>query len=355
MTVTSGQTTYRYGNQLVGVFVLLTVLIFVVAFMFSGRVRQWLDPGAHLKVIMPSDGLYGLAEGAVVEILGTRAGQVRRIVIDPKQQMYADVQIQSNMKPFVRVDSTVIIRKRFGVAGDSFLHITRGVGAPLVWEYAVINASAERAPTESVGEILAELRSKLFPMIDDTQTAIRTMLAVVEEMKDPQGNLQQLMSNANTITGKISRGEGLLGRLLFEKEMVDDIENLVAELNKNMMRLGPIFDDLEITAENVSQISSRFSAQAEDLPEITRNLKDVLVSAQIVMEDLSRTTPELPGIAESVGQAADSIPVLILQTQQVMEELDLLIRQLQSHWLLGSGAARKEVMSTRISPEEVNP
>ena len=354
MTVTSGQTTYRYGNQLVGVFVLLTVLIFAVAFMFSGRVRQWLDPGARLKVILPSDGLFGLAEGAVVEILGTRAGQVRRIVIDPKQQMYADVQIQSNMMPFVRKDSSAIIRKRFGVAGDSFLYISRGFGAPLDWEFAVINASAERAPTESVGEILAELRSKLFPMIDDTQTAIRTMLAVVEEMQDPQGNLQQLMTNANTIAGKISKGEGLLGRLLFEEKLVDDIENLVVHLNRNLKRLGPIFDDLEIAVENISRISSRIDEQATDLPEITRNLKDVLDSVQIVMKDLSRTTPELPGIAESVGQAADSIPVLILQTQQVMEELDLLIRQLQSHWLLGGGTARKEVTSTRISPAEVN-
>ena len=354
MTVKSGQTSYRYTNQLVGVFVLLTVIIFAVAFMFSGRVRQWLDPGAHIKVILPSDGLFGLAEGAVVEILGSRAGQVRRIVIDPTQQMYADIQIQSNMAPFVRKDSTAVIRKRFGVAGDSFLHISRGFGEPLDWEFAVINATAERAPTESVGEILAELRSKLFPMIDDTQTAIQTMLAVVEEMQDPQGNLQQLMANANTITGKISQGEGLLGRLLFEKEMVDDIENLVAELNKNMERLGPIFDDLEVTVENISQISSRIDEQSGELPEITRNLKEALVSVRNVMNDLSRTTPELPEIANSVGQAADSIPVLVLQTQQVMEELDRLIRQLQSHWLLGGGAPPKEPASKRISPTEVN-
>ena len=66
MTVTSGQSTFRYANQLVGVMVLLTVLIFAVAFLFSGRVRQWMDPGARLKVILPSDGLFGLAEGAVV-------------------------------------------------------------------------------------------------------------------------------------------------------------------------------------------------------------------------------------------------------------------------------------------------
>ena len=353
MTVKSGQT-YRYANQLVGVFVLLTVLIFSVAFLFSGRVRQWIDPGARLKVILPSDGLFGLAEGAAVEILGTRAGEVRRIVIDPKQQMYADVQIQGNMKPFVRKDSTAVIRKRFGVAGDSYLHISRGFAAPLDWEFAVIPATADRAPTESVGEILNELRAKIFPMINDTQLAIRSLLAVVEDMRDPEGNLQQLLTNANTITGKISQGEGLLGRLLFEEKLVDDIESIVVELNKNLKRLGPIVDGLEVTVENVSLISDRVGEQTDNLPEITRNLKDVLASTQAVMKDLSRTTPQLPGIAESVGQAAGSVPVLLIQSQQVMDELEVLIKQLQSHWLLGGGGARKVETSTRISPLEVN-
>jgi phospholipid/cholesterol/gamma-HCH transport system substrate-binding protein len=355
VTISSGQTTFRYANQLVGVIALLTVLMFATSFMFSGRVRQWLDPGARLKVILPSDGLFGLSEGAVVEILGTKAGQVRRIVIDPQQQMYADVQIQSNMKGFVRADSSAVIRKRFGVAGDSFLDISRGFKAPLDWEFAVITATADRAPTESVGEILNELRSKIFPMIDDAQLTIRTLLAVVKQIQDPQGELQQLLANINTISGKISRGEGLVGRLLLEKGLVDDIEQLVVKLNQNVQRLDPLFDGLETTIGNVSQISTQINEQAVDLPEISRNLKEILVSVQAVMKDLSRATPQLPQIAANVGQATDSVPVLLLQTQQVMAELELLVRQLRSHWLLGGSEVEPGPTSSRISPAEVNP
>ena len=355
MTVTSGQTTFRYANQLVGVMVLLTVLIFAVAFLFSGRVRQWMDPGARLKVILPSDGLFGLSEGAVVEILGTKAGQVRRIVIDPNQQMYADVQIQSNMKGFVRADSSAVIRKRYGVAGDSFLEISRGLKEPLDWEFAVITATADRAHLESVGEILGEVRSKIFPMINDTQLVIRALLAVVTDMQDPQGDLRQFLANFNTISGKISRGEGLVGRLLYEEKLVDDIEQIVVQLNKNMQRLDPLFGDLETTIGNVSQISTQINEQTGNLPDITLKLKELLVSVQAVMKDLSRTTPQLPRIAENVGQATDSVPVLLLQTQQVMAELELLVRQLQSHWLLGGSAAKTQPTSTRISPAEVNP
>ena len=75
------------------------------------------------------------------------------------------------MIPFVRRDSRAVIRKRFGVAGDSYLEISRGLSEPLDWEYAVIDASADRAPTDTIGDVLDEVRTKIFPVIDDTQNS----------------------------------------------------------------------------------------------------------------------------------------------------------------------------------------
>ncbi len=235
MSLTYQHSRFRYANQAVGVFVILAVIIFGAAFLFSGQVREWLEPGERIKVILPSDGLFGLSEGAEVEVLGTRAGKVLRIVINPDQQMRADVQIQSDMRAFVRRDSSATIRKRFGVAGDSFLDISRGFGEPLDWEFAVINATADRAPTESIGEILDEVRTKVFPVIDDTRKAMHLFLAVVEDLQDPAGNMQQLLTNLNTVSGKIARGEGVVGRLLAEEKMMDDFVALVAGLNKNIL------------------------------------------------------------------------------------------------------------------------
>jgi hypothetical protein len=56
-----------------------------------------------------------------------------------------------------------------------------------------------------------------------------------------------------------------------------------------------------------------------------------------------------------MGDATDSIPVLMLETQQVMAELEQLLKQLQSSWLLGGKAGRTSSESTRISPLEVKP
>lgn len=355
MEMTSQQIRFRYINRGVGALVILTVIIFVAAVLLSGRVQQWLDPGARLKVILPSEGLSGLSDGADVRVLGTTAGMVKEIVIDPDQQIHAVVQLQSDLKDFIRLDSKVIIRKQFGVAGAAYLDISRGEGQPLDWKYAVLTAETDRAPTESVGEMITDLRNKIFPIIDETHRAIQTFSKLLADLQNPDGNMQRMLANLTGISGTIVKGEGTVGRFLAEETMADNIENLVSGLNRDMQRIEPLFKELQATIDNVSQITAKINKQSGDLPELTKKLKNVLDSVQAVMKDLSRTTPQLPGIAKNMGDATDSIPVLMLQTQQVMAELEQLLKQLQSSWLLGGKAGQKYSGSTRISPLEVRP
>lgn len=346
---------FRYTNQMVGIFILLTLSIFVATVLSTGRVQRWWDPGLALKVVMPSDGLFGLSEGADVEILGTKAGSVNKIVIDPSQQIHAIVRIRTGMQAFVRSDSTATIRKRFGVAGDSYLEISRGSANPLDWDYAVISAKADRAPTDTVGELIDEVRNRIFPVIEDTQKAIHLLLAVVEDLQDPKGDMQLLLKHMNAISSRIARGDGVIGRLLYEDSIVDEMQQLVTQLNSNMKRLEPIFNEFETITSNVAGISGKLNEQSRELPEVTQKLKDVLTSVQAVMKDLKQTTPQLPKITENVSDATNSVPVLMLQTQQVMVELEQLVKQLQSHWLLGGDSRRNQPANTRISPLEVKP
>ncbi len=355
MKMASQQIRFRYINRGVGTLILLTAVIFLAAVLFSGRLQHWWDPGARLKVILPTEGLSGLSDGADVRVIGIKAGTVKTIVIDPDQQIHATVQLQNDIKDFIRRDSKVIIRKQFGIAGAAYLDISRGAGKPLDWKYAVLSAETDRAPTESAGEMITDLRNKIFPIIDEIQSAIQTFSLLLAELQNPEGKMQQMLANLTAISGTIVHGEGTVGRLLAEETMADDIENLISGLNRDMQRIEPIFNELQVTVNNVSRITAKINNQSGDLPELTKKLKAVLASVQVVMQDLSRTTPQLPGIAKNMGDATDSIPVLMLQTQQVMAELEQLLKQLQSNWLLGGQAGQKSGGSARISPLEVRP
>jgi phospholipid/cholesterol/gamma-HCH transport system substrate-binding protein len=342
------QPKFRYTNETVGLFVLITLLIFIAGLIYSGQVRKWFNPGETLKVVLPDEGLFGLAQGSAVEILGTKAGEIKDIVINPDQKIHAIARIDSEMAVFVRSDSKATIRKTFGIAGDAYLEITRGSGELLDWEYAVITVKSDRKTSDTLAELIEELRAKVLPVVDDAHKAILMLTAVAKELQDPDKGVQQLLANLNSISDRIDRGEGAIGRLLTEDKLVRDLEALVA-------RMGPIFDDLKKTIQNVSEFSKEFDVETGDIPEITRNLKRTLASMEMVMKDLSQTTPQLPQIVKNVGDTTDAVPVLVLQVQQVMVELERLIQQLQSHWLLGGGSGQPSQTATRISPLEVNP
>ena len=330
----NGRILFRYTNEAVGALVLIAVIVFIAAVLQTGYLRNWFEPGVKIKVILPKEGSYGLSRGAEVRILGTKAGTVEQVVVMPDQQIHAVVDIKKQMTEFVRSDSEAIIRKEFGVAGASFLEITNGKGQGLDWKYAVISATAERAPTESVGELLSEVRTKVMPILDDAQ---------------------QLLVNLNSITGKISGGEGTIGKLLVEDQMAIEVETLLGQVNDNLGKLAPMLDSLQTVVGNVSTLSSQLTSQASGLPELSQDAGKILVSFQSVMEDLSRTTPQLPKLVETVNTAAGDVPILVVQTQQVLGELEQLLRQLNSHWLLGGSDTNGERSVKRISPLEVAP
>jgi len=346
---------HRYAREGVGTFVLVGLLIFLVALFQAGRVHEWLNPGLSVRVLLPSEGLFGLREGASVEVLGTPAGEVRRIVIEPGQRIFAEARIRPAMSEFVRRDSDVFIRKRFGIAGDAYLEISRGRGDPLDEEYAVLEADVERAPTETIGELLAELREQLLPVLDDGARVMSALVGLSEGLQDPDGDLQRLLANLNRITGRIERGEGSIGRLVTRTELVDQLEGSVAKFQ-------PVLDELRVTVSNMATLSEAVGAQAQDVPEIARRvrsvlgaLESVLASLQPVLDDLGRTTPELPRIASDVSEATQSVPLLLMQAQQAMTELERLIRQMRALWLLGGGGSEQSRPGSRLPPLDVAP
>lgn len=325
---------FRYTNEAVGAVVLLIIVVFAAAVVQTGRLKDWFEPDVKLKVILPEEGLFGLSKGAKVEILGTPAGTVEDIVVIPGQRLHAVVDLKQKMTGFVRSDSQAIIRKEFGVAGAAFMEITSGQGTPLDWQYAVINATVERAPTESMGELLADLRTKVMPIIDETR---------------------QVLVNLNTITARIAGGEGAIGRLLIEDKMALEVETLLGQVNTNVGKLAPVLDSLQTTVANLAELSSQIAGQAAEIPQLRQDASEVLKSLQSVMVDLSQTTPHLPKLVENVNAASADVPVLLMQTQQVLSELTILLQQLQSHWLLGGGRSAQPAPSERISPLEVSP
>jgi phospholipid/cholesterol/gamma-HCH transport system substrate-binding protein len=345
------QPAFRYVNQTVGTFVLLCLILAGVTLFQSSRVQEWFRPDVTIKVLLPSEGLFGLEQGDAVEILGTTAGRVEQIVIDPKQRMYAEVTINQKFTPFVRVDSKAIIKKRYSVAGDVFMEITRGTGDSVDWKLAVIEAVADKAPTETLQSVLEDLREQVVPTIRDMREGIQSWKRLAEALSNPDGDLAQFVANLNALSEKLDRGEGSLGRLLTDDTLISEAEMLVRNLRVTLDRIGPILEEIQKTTQGLTLLTENLGSETEELPALTRQAKETLGKLSALISNLQKASQDLPRITKGIGDATQNMPALLLQAQETLRELETLIDQLQSSWLVGqSGGEQKE--PSRISPTE---
>lgn len=345
----------RRSNTALGLLLLFAIGILIAAALSAGKLEEFLQPGREIRVLLPQAGLFGLSQGADVEILGTTAGQVLEIVIDPNQNIHAIASIRRDMAPFVRQDSVAFIRKRFGVAGSAYLDVTRGFGKDIDWDYAVLVAKTERAPTESLGELVEEVRAEILPLIADARTAIQTFNGVGVGLQAMQADLGRFATSLTNLTERIERGEGSLGRLLADDRLARELETILGETNMLLRRLGPTMQALESTTQDVADMAQAASARTEDLPRITERTLGVLSNLEGVLGDMRKTTPELPRITRNVADATDALPVLLIQTQETAAELESLLAELRSSWLIGGGGSGTGTATRRISPTDVRP
>ena len=337
---------FRYVNEAVGALVVLAMVLFMAAVLQAGVLRAWFDPPLPLRVLLPPDGLSGLAAGSEVELLGTRVGQVKRIVVEPDQRMHAEVALDRSMASFVRKDSEATIRRRFGVAGAAFLDVSRGDKEPLDWAYAVIPATTERAPTEGIGQMIDEVRTRVLPIVADIQRATASVAAIAEKVNDPSGEVQAMVRDVRALTRRIEAGEGAVGRLLNDDTLVREVEASVQEANRRLREARAIVAELEAAAREATAMTRGLRQRAE------RTLQNVAS----ITADLARATPQIPAIARNVEASTGNVPQVLLQAQQTALELERLLAQLRGHWLLGGDGGEAGQPAARRQPAaEVRP
>ena len=347
----------RHARRRTGLLILVALTLFVAAVLQAGVLRDLLRSTLTLRVILPESGVAGLNAGAAVEVLGTAAGTVRRIMIDPDANFHAVVEIDPTLEPFLRRDSKVFIRKQFGIAGAAYLEITRGTGEPLDWEYAVLTAESDQAQGENVGAIIEEVRGKVMPLIDDVQRIVRSAGDLVASLQANDSPLQQGLANLATVTGRLAHGQGSVGRLLADDSLARDLSAMIQGLNRQVAALDAILPDVRAATTNIATTTGTISGESDKLPRMLDSTAATLASVRRITANVDRTMPEVADLMREASRASVALPTVLAQSQQTLAELQQLLVQLQGVWLLGGGggADAQARDRPRLSPLEARP
>ena len=161
---------FRRVNEITGTFVLVVIALLVAAVVWTGHSQRWLKSRITLRIVLPEAGAAGIRQGSEVYFLGTLVGSVSDVLVDTTGRMEAQANIRRDFFRFVRVASSAVIKKKFGVAGDSFFEITRGKGQPLPEKNAsiVCNEQFQSALEAAVEDI----RSQAMAVLKKTSTGL---------------------------------------------------------------------------------------------------------------------------------------------------------------------------------------
>jgi len=285
---------FRRVNEITGTFVLIVVALLVAAVMWTGHSQRWFKSRVTLRIVLPDAGAAGIRQGSEVYFLGTLVGSVSDVVVDKTGHMEAQANIRRDFFRFVRVDSSAVIKKKFGVAGDSFFEISRGKGRPLAEKNAsiVCNEQFQSALEAAVEDI----RSQALAVLKKTSAGLDTWTVLGTNLNNTQERLDQLVAG-------VQAGKGTVGNWLTDPATADELKTLLVKANQSV-------DGLQVTLNNLQQASTN-----------------------------------LPAISDIVGKEAKDLPGLVLQTQISMREVERLVEAMQKTWLL-----RKYVNPTNPPP-----
>jgi phospholipid/cholesterol/gamma-HCH transport system substrate-binding protein len=267
--------------------VLVVVAVLIATVMWAGHSQRWFKSRVTLRIVLPEAGAAGIRQGSEVYFLGTLVGSVSDVIVDATGRMEAEANIRRDFFRFVRADSSAVVKKKFGVAGDSFFEITRGQGRPLPEKNASIVCNEQfQSALESAIE---EIRRETVLMLKKTSTGLDTWTTLDTNLMATQERLEQLVGRVDNIIAEVQAGKGTVGKLLTDPTTADE---------------------LQVTLNNLQQASTN-----------------------------------LPAISDAIGLEAKDLPGLVRQTQTSMRELERLVEAMQRHWLV-----RKYVNRTNPPP-----
>jgi len=322
----------RRANRVAGALVLLALGLLVGGLVQGNLVRGWLNPPYALRVVLPENGVAGLAVGGEVQVLGITVGRVTRIVIEPDKPLLAETSVDRGASSFIRRDSRVFIRRQFGVAGAAFLEVTRGTGAELDWDYAVLTAETDRSAGQNLDQLIQDLREQIVPLIEDIGRTARNVATITEGLASPGGPMNATLSALQDTAQRIQRGEGSVGRLLVDESLIGEIETMIARANT-------------ITAE-VQTVARALADQQQGVPGITRRANEAV-------GNVAQATRQAPTMARDVRVSAAALPALLTQIQQASLELERLLVAVRAHPLIGGG--RSSEPPERLPPSDIRP
>lgn len=329
----------RHFERYVGILVVLSVILAIIAVVFVARGQKWFAKRAPYKIIFSKG--HGLKPGTPVTISGMEVGNLKSLQLTPGSEVEMTVYVFQQYKFYIRKDSEATIAST--LVGAKSVEIDAGSpNEPPIPEGGVIPSREPRELTDIIKDI--DIKTPLAKL----DTTLENLKSITAKLNDPQGELFRLLKNVELVTSQLKNGQGTIGALLQDPGVHRDITGALESLRRSLANVEEVTRRAQESSRNLPDMVQRVDLALADVRSATAGLSSI-------MEDVKKTTAYTPAIAENVKEitaggksivqdvkeitgsaqkASPQIPDLLETTQETVGDVDTLVQGLQRHWLL---------------------
>lgn len=297
---------YVSGSIALGV-----VIVLFYWFLQSGITHED-DDGIEYYTILHTS--YGVSEGSNIFFLDIPIGKVESVSLTDTTEGKK-----------VKVEFVVLKRYRDIMRRDSTLEIN----SPLQFSSLILNSTGINVVMGKESTYLNEGDMVLTRSVKNITTgmifdAINNVSEIIHKLNDPQGDFQQTLLHMNNFSNALDKepfAQKLIGKTEFERmrqsltsashALAEAIPALTAELNNT-------FAHYNEGAEGFKKI-------------VTENRKTI----RAAFMDFNATAHEAHQTVKEIHKEAN-ITALLIDTQELIDDTDVLINKLRTSWILGS-------------------
>lgn len=258
----------------VGLFVLATAVLLVVAVLLLGRSRHVFEGRVKLHATFHDVG--GLVSGAAVRVSGVNVGTVSSIQFvraEPRPEIEVVLEISRDALNLVRADSVARISSQ-GLLGDKIVEVSVGsTAAAAVGE----GGQVKTASPPDLDKMLQQAAS----VLDDTKRVADRVAAAADEIADPKtiAQVRESLFHIHALLHATEKGEGLAHAMFYDKRTADDVGKLAQQMNELAAHVD----------EGVRRIDSVLAATDHDGKQILNNVSRAAKSVGDTADELQRS------------------------------------------------------------------
>lgn len=285
----------------VGAFVFVALVIFVLGVMTLGGQKSLFNKGATIHAVF--DEVAGLQPGNNVWFAGVKVGTVQKISFNEEGKVDVRMNIEETSLSVIKQDS------KAKVGADGF------IGNKIV----ILYGGSATAPVVKNGSTL-EIGRSLSPE------------EIMATLQDNNKNLLAITGNFKTISDRLLSGQGSIGKMLNDEGLYRDLQTSMASLKAAAI-------NAQHMVSNVNSYTARLTAKgslANDLVTDTilfarlrstvREIDALSKTAGSVVNDLSNTSQN---IRQSVSDPSSTVG-LLLNDKETATDIKTTIKNLQS-------------------------